>query len=225
MRSSSPDAESPVLQHKLPTVFDEPSIEVDGPYEGAYGLLEASPDSSAERGDIISHKHWPSVEMNQGPEAHYAPSPPQLTQTPHDSGYMIPETYARPANQLVRSTSYLDSSQTKPRKSGYDLLASQIDSYDPAFLKPIYRKFEMLNNRMLLYLQDEIAEMEGQLRELDEAIAHEEQRIGQRPASRRAEAKLPSQLQWHRMELLGRSFAKVEQYSKRCLLLHRPGCS
>jgi hypothetical protein len=214
MRSSSPDAESPTLQKKLPTVFDDPSMEVDPPYEGAYGLLEASPDLSAQRGDVFSHKHWPSLETNQGPETYYAPSPPQLTQTPHDPSYLIPETYARPANQLVRSTSNLESSQAKPSKSGYDLLASNINSHDPAFLKPIYRKFEMLNNRMLLYLQDEIAEMEDQLRELDSAIAHEEQRMGQRPASRRAEARLPSQLQWHRMELLSRNFAKVDQYSE-----------
>lgn len=213
MRSSSPDADSPTLQHKLPTVRDEPCIEVDPPYDGAYGILENPADLPSEKGDIFSHKHWPSLETSQGPEAYYAPSPPRLTQTPHDSSYSTPET-ARPANQLVRSASHLESSQTKSDKSGYDLLASNIDSHDPAFLKPIYRKFEMLNNRMLLYLQDEIAEMEDQLFELDNAIAHEEQRMGQRPASRRAEAKLPSQLQWHRMELLGRSFGKVEQYSK-----------
>ncbi|KAK4695362.1 hypothetical protein P7C71_g2380, partial [Lecanoromycetidae sp. Uapishka_2] len=214
MRSSSPDAESPVLQHKLPTVLDEPSIEVDPPYEGAYGILKDSPNLSEERGDIFSHKHWPSLETNQGPEAYYAPSPPQLTQTPHNPSYLTPETYTRPTNQLVRSTSHIETSRDKREHSGYDLIASNIDPQDPAFLKPIYRKFEMLNNRMLLYLQDEIAEMEDQLRDLDSAIAYEEQRMGHRSASRRAEAKLPSQLQWHRMELLSRSFAKVEQYNR-----------
>lgn len=219
MRSSSPDPESPVLQHKLPKVFDKPNVEVNSPYEGAYGILEKSPHLSPQRGDIYSHKHWPSLEMSQGPETCYPPSPPQLTQTPHNTSYLTPETYARPAKQLARSTSHLEGSQTRVIQSGYDLLSSNIDSHNPAFLKPIYRKFEMLNNRMLLYLQDEIAEMEEQLTELDNAIAHEEQNMGQRPASRRAEAKLPSQLQWHRMELLGRSFAKIEQYSKQCLLM------
>ena len=56
--------------------------------------------------------------------------------------------------------------------------------------------------------------MEEQLKDLDGAIALEEQSNSGRLASRRAEAKLPSRLQWHRLDLLGRSFAKVEQYSE-----------
>lgn len=68
---------------------------------------------------------------------------------------------------------------------------------------------------MLLYLQDEIAQMEEELEELDAAISSEDADLGGRgPASRRSEAKMPSQLQWHRMDLMGRTFAKVEQYSK-----------
>ena len=213
MRSSSPDAESPTLQHKLPTVYDVPSTEVDPSYEGSYGRIDASPNLREERDDVFSHKHWPSLEINQCPETCYAPSPPRLTQIPYNPSYVIPEPCAH-STQLIRNETSTHKSQLEAKKGGYNLLASNIDSNDPAFLKPIYRKFEMLNNRMLLYLQDEIAEMEDQLKELDDLIAHEVQSSGQRPASRRTEAKFPSQLQWHRMELLGRSFAKVEQYSE-----------
>lgn len=81
-------------------------------------------------------------------------------------------------------------------------------------MKPIYRKFETLNHRILLYLQDEICEMEGEIRELDNAIAREDVMLGKTHASRRAEAKLPSQLQWRRLDLLGRSYTKVDQYSE-----------
>ena len=214
---SSTDQESPVMHHKLPTLLDEPSAEVDGEdtqysYEGPYGIQE-SPDLSGHRNPAFQHEHWPSMEAShvQSPEPYYEQPPPQmLGMAPHP----IPELYPRPTNSLVRGHSHELSPRPRPKKTGYELLASKIDSHDDAFLKPIYRKFETLNNRMLLFLQDEICEMEEQLKELDDAIAHEQQFHGEKPASRRAEARLPSQLQWHRLDLLQRSFAKVEQYSK-----------
>ena len=62
--------------------------------------------------------------------------------------------------------------------SGYSLLASSLSTTthptSDAVLRPIYRKFETLNNRILLYLQDEISEMEQDLKDLDDAIATEE---------------------------------------------------
>ena len=220
MRSSSPDQESPVLQKKLPTLPDEPWAEVDGQdarysYPGTYSIQD-SPDLSEERrSSAFHHKHWPSLETNHGqsPEAYYPQSPARLTDVPQS--YMS-ELYPRPSNQLVRGISQELTTRRKLSKTGYELLATNIDSRGDAVLRPIYRKFETLNNRMLLYLQDEICEMEDQLRELDDAIAHEGQHDVGKRVSRRAEAKLPSQLQWHRLDLLGRSFAKVEQYSK-CL--------
>ena len=216
MRSSSPDQDSPVLQKKLPTLPDEPWAEVDGQdaqysYAGTYGIQD-SPDLSGERSSAFRHRHYPSLanDHGQSPEAYCTQSPQQLTHAPQD--YM-PELYPRPSIQLVRGISHELAPRSRPTKSGYELLASKIDSRGDAVLRPIYRKFETLNNRMLLYLQDEICEMEDQLRELDDAIAQEQHDTGKR-ASRRAEAKLPSQLQWHRLDLLGRSFAKVEQYSE-----------
>ena len=220
VRSSSPDQTSPIMQHKLPTVFDEPAIE-QGPQD-SYRMdrykFHLTPEPAADHNSTFSHKHWPSLETNHStcPEAYYAPSPPMLAQTDHDAGVELSEMSPRLPHHLLRSTSHRGP-QPKASVTGYEFLASQLHSQSHAILKPIYRKFETLNNRMLLLLQDEISEMEDQLKELDDAIAHEEQNSMRKSASRRAEAKLPSQLQWHRCELVGRSFAKVEQYSKSAL--------
>ena len=220
VRSSSPDQDSPIMQHKLPTVFDESLTEaiteIDGPHEysGTYGL-EISPDP-VDPCSAFDHKHWPSMETNNnfGPEAYYAPPPSRLSQAVHSDSNQMPDLCPMPVDHLMKQVSRPERPQARTSNSGYEFLASNIDSRDDALLKPIYRKFEMLNNRMLLYLQDEIAEMEDQLRELDDAIANEQEPSGLGPASRRIEAKLPSQLHWHRVDLLHRSFAKVEQYSK-----------
>lgn len=230
VRSSSSDQGSPIMQHKLPTVFDEPGTEQDSqdPYRMERYGFQLTPDPAADRNSAFGHKHWSSLETghNQCPEAYYAPSSPILAQNGPDAGVELSEMSPRLPHHLVRDTSQQERPRPKASTTGYDFLASNIHTKDDALLKPIYRKFEVLNNRMLLYLQDEISEMEDQLKDLDDTIAHEEQYSVRRLTSRRAEAKLPSQLQWHRLDLLGRSFAKVEQYSKSPLSVSRParGC-
>ena len=218
VRSSSPDQGSPVMQHKLPTVFDEPDAQHDPqePYRMEQYGFQLTTNPLIDRNLSYNHKHWPSLETdrNQCPEAYFVPSPPMLAQSAHDAGVELSEMSPRLPDRLIRDTPQEERPRRKVSATGYELLASNIHSKDDALLKPIYRKFEMLNNRMLLFLQDEISEMEEQLKELDDAITHEEQSYFGRSASRRAEAKLPSQLQWHRLDLLGRSFAKVEQYSE-----------
>ena len=157
------------------------------------------------------------------------PSPPPSRLKPSSS------PSAKPSSSYTCSPS---TSRKSP--SGYSLLASSISTSNPssdAVLRPIYRKFETLNNRILLYLQDEICEMEQDLQELDEAIALEEERMlkGGLPShpsvglgkslgkgrreSRRQECKFPSQLQWVRQELMGRLVGKVGQYSTFLLFL------
>jgi hypothetical protein len=81
----------------------------------------------------------------------------------------------------------------------------------------MYRKFEQLNHRLLLHLQDELSEMEEELRYTDECIARYAPRDekGQiQPASRRGEARYGGDLQYRRTELLGRIFIKVGQYNQ-----------
>lgn len=108
----------------------------------------------------------------------------------------------------------------EPESSGYDLLATRLCSSQESLkqsLPPIYRRFENLNHRILLQLQDEIAEMEEDLQHMDRADALERAaRHGRAvPASRRLDWQWRgSELHARRLELLGRIYLKVEQYSK-----------
>ncbi|KAL9131699.1 MAG: hypothetical protein Q9217_000440 [Psora testacea] len=217
MHSGSPDPESPILQHKYSMIEEvvpdalEATIEDD---ESQMAELCDSPDPTIDQ-RISTHKHWPSLKSNQDnvPEAGRAPPQgPSIKDSPARQLH-IPEMASRPTQALVHRKP-CPSRSAPSQKKGYDCLASNINSRDDALLRPIYRKFETLNNRMLLYLQDEISEIEDQLRELDAAIAQEDSDLERGPESRRSEAKLPSQLQWHRLDLLGRSFAKVDQYNR-----------
>lgn len=106
--------------------------------------------------------------------------------------------------------------------SGYGLLASHLTSSDDSDHTPLYRRFENLNHRVLLHLQDEIAQMEEDLHVLDEyeevhrAAEAEHQGTKVMPASRRmdAHAQVYSSLHYRRQELLGAIIQKTEQYSK-----------
>jgi hypothetical protein len=82
----------------------------------------------------------------------------------------------------------------------------------------MYRKFEQLNHRILLHLQDEISELEEELRYLDECIAQMSpvSKEGRpQPASRRVESRQGGELHWRRTNLLGRIYLKLGQYSER----------
>ncbi|KAK4613385.1 hypothetical protein CLAFUW4_09257 [Fulvia fulva] len=100
--------------------------------------------------------------------------------------------------------------------TGYEQLATELAS-EGSGVVPIYRKFEYLNHRILLHLQDELSEMEEHLRRLDEIIAQMEPQpstVERAPASRRGDAFNGSQIHHQRTELLGRIFLKTEQYNR-----------
>jgi hypothetical protein len=123
--------------------------------------------------------------------------------------------------------------------SGYELLAAKLSSHptlsrprsrrpsDASFrgtpsstreadlaLKPIYRRFETLNHRLLLHLQDELSELEEQLHRLDTAET-QTRRLQNSilPASRRAEFMAGGELQWHKSDILDKIGYKLGQYS------------
>jgi hypothetical protein len=98
--------------------------------------------------------------------------------------------------------------------TGYELLASRLSSADNTRIKPMYRKFEALNHRLLLHLQDELSELEEQLHRLDNADT-QSRRTDKSiiPASRRAAAQAGGELQWHKTDVLGRIGYKLNQYS------------
>jgi hypothetical protein len=168
----------------------------------------------------------------------------------HHFDYSAPETYYIPSreNQLLRdqppsedptenSESLIPSGRHMTKnvaKSGspsfgYAYLASKLDSSiknDHPKVPPLYRRFQTLNHRILLYLQDEIAQMEEELQSMDEYEEKHRFAVAQRdrtrpvPASRRmdAEAQAFSSFHSRRMELLDRLAHKITQYSTCCRL-------
>ncbi|ETS75274.1 hypothetical protein PFICI_12218 [Pestalotiopsis fici W106-1] len=103
--------------------------------------------------------------------------------------------------------------------TGYEQLASQLSSQGSEssgpHLRPIYRRFEKLNHRLLLHLQDEISELEEQLHRLDTADTQTRRlQTCIMPASRRAETLAGGELQWHRTDILGKIGFKLEQYNR-----------
>lgn len=225
VRSSSPERESPAPRQRHPHVrkFGSHGGTVPNPnYPGYYPPAPMPPVAYVPRTPAYPRDWSTYGNPVENPEVYYASTRPVVTQTMQRPAARLPPLAAphhqsRNHHQMIRGTPPHHQTRKSPRqqkKSGYDELAAAIDSQGgDAFLRPIYRKFETLNHRILLYLQDEISEMEEELRELDLAIAHEDELLGNTHASRRAEAKLPSQLQWRRLELLNRSYTKVEQYS------------
>ena len=114
---------------------------------------------------------------------------------------------------------------TRTTAAGYELLANKLSETPKkgntlrkiGKVVPMYRKFEHLNHRVLLHLQDEVCELEEELRYLDDSIMQMSPRdeAGHAyPASRRGDARYGSELHYKRTELLGRIFQKIGQYSK-----------
>lgn len=126
---------------------------------------------------------------------------------------------------------------TKTTLAGYELLASHLASSSrpnensatstSPHVTPIYRKFSHLHHRILLHLQDELAELESHLRILDESIAQtytshpvsptdsptENATLEQYPASRRAERNPALHpIFARRTHLLGEIYLKQQQY-------------
>ena len=110
---------------------------------------------------------------------------------------------------------------TKVTMTGYENLAKAISEPENE-VTPIYRRFGHLNHRVLLYLQDELSHLEGQLRETDEFIAQSTPYFEDGnliPSSRRADLYSEFGVHHRRRELLGTIFIKTQEYN-RALDLH-----
>jgi hypothetical protein len=157
-----------------------------------------------------------------GHEVAVAARPPMASSAVAQSS-LAPYSPMQPPHYQVRPAG---PDLSKTTIAGYELLAeklskgsedNQAKSGEEAVV-PMYRKFENLNHRVLLHLQDEIAELEEELRYLDECIAQCSPRdhAGRHhPASRRGDARYGGELHYRRTELLGRVYLKLGQYSKR----------
>ncbi|KAE8387740.1 hypothetical protein BDV23DRAFT_195592 [Aspergillus alliaceus] len=142
---------------------------------------------------------------------HRPPLPPSPPQSPEEDLHRI--------NRKSRRNT-----KPSPVPSGYGLLtwrlSSSVDKKEPG-LPPLYRRFEGLNHRVLLYLQDEIAQMEEELHLLDEyeemhrVATAEQEGTKVVPASRRmdTQAQVYSSLYYRREEVMTALVHKTEQYN------------
>jgi hypothetical protein len=148
-------------------------------------------------------------------------------------------------SEEFRSSTALSFSQFDAAESeeldGFDGLADSLVNEDE--LSPLYRRFQVLNHRVLLHLQDEISQMETSLFSKDEAIHNLSEKLKHRKQAKRAQRttenassgdcdaksesqtyrpmsssmnRLVTQLEM-RTELLGRIFVKLGQYSTQFL--------
>lgn len=99
--------------------------------------------------------------------------------------------------------------------SGYELLAAKLSgNMAGPRLAPIYRRFESLHHRLLLHMQDELIELEEQLRSLDAADTQSRKFPGGVfPASRRQENMSPTDATWKKKEIINQIAQKLYQYS------------
>lgn len=219
VRSSSPERDSPMLQHKFPSnraykkrFEDHPRDASQDPPITSYDPRAVSPrdsDSSNHDPDLNYEAYYGWDDPRAGEQ--YARLAPMYGYLPPQYQNPLPHPASIPGCALQKRAQAL---KEDLKKSGYDLLASSMSSHDDTELKPIYRKFETLHNRMLLHLQDEISVLETDLQAIDTLIADEERNFGIKTTSRRDEARMPSQLQWRRLEVMGQVFGKLEQYSQ-----------
>lgn len=135
-----------------------------------------------------------------------------------------------PSQENAKGSPNSKSGKTKKNKlstrltSGYEYLATKLtpSMNGERTVPPLYRKFESVNHRVLLHLQDEISQMEEDLDILDKyeemhRVASAKQEGTKPPAASRrmeAQAQSYSALHYKRMDLLGKLILKTEQYSK-----------
>lgn len=143
-----------------------------------------SPERSVKGGNDDNHENtWPSNHENDGySSSASAKYEAQLIaarerQSHHERGtrpnpiQYHPQSYhQQPSNSQALSPRAPPQQQPAPDNiplSGYNLIAQTLASPNRKF-SPIYRRFESLNHRVLLSLQDEIAELEDELKRLDD---------------------------------------------------------
>ncbi|KAF3931742.1 hypothetical protein ABW19_dt0209320 [Dactylella cylindrospora] len=141
--------------------------------------------------------------------------------TPEDSPPAIKQCRAppRPPSTHSNATSFALKNATLatiPTALGYPHLSNHLAASPNT---AIYRRFDNLNHRILLHLQDEICELESLLENLDNAEQHSgnggaglRTRRGLNSAGQRAPGPLDDRSA-RRLELMGAIFVKLQQYN------------
>lgn len=177
---------------------------------GVYKPADNSPPPSKRQLQVSRPENY--YASQDASVVHRPPLPPSPPSSPEDSLHRGTPTRRR------------DSSASQV-SSGYGLVASHLTrsaTQEKAGFPPLYRRFESVNHRVLLHLQDEISQMEEELQTLDEyeemhRIATAEQEgTKPAPASRRMEVQSQaySSLHYRRMDLMAALTHKTEQYSE-----------
>ncbi|KAF2639927.1 hypothetical protein P280DRAFT_22690 [Massarina eburnea CBS 473.64] len=184
------------------------------PLYSPYMQSDASPAS------LHATAHAPLPHAPPHPHMVYQ-SPPHMPPVPYSPGS---EGYYAMVTRPPQYQTHPTGPESRNTMIGYELLAGKLSEGSKSTghgpgeesVIPMYRKFENLNHRVLLHIQDEIGEMEEELRYLDECIAQYAPRdeVGRvQPASRRGETRYGNELHHRRTELLGRIYLKLGQYN------------
>ena len=199
-QSSRGSRRSERLQQQEESMRQHMAYAQQGHYvETVYGQHRSISNSSG-HSDRSPYPYQMAMQQYQWPSP---PVPPALTQVMN--GHIAERPPAPEAPDLTQRT-----------LTGYEQLALELSGSETP-VKPLYRKFEYLNHRILLHLQDELSELEEQLRTVDEIIAQLDPALadGQKtPVSRRGEAFHGSEIHLRRTQLLGHIFVKTEQYNR-----------
>ncbi|KAH8426955.1 uncharacterized protein LDX57_004678 [Aspergillus melleus] len=171
--------------------------------------------------DGSNHPARRNLDIVTSPEAYY----PSRNPAPFHRPPLPPSPPRSPGEDLHRvSRRSRRNTKTAHIPSGYGLLSWQLDSSaegKETSLPPLYRRFESVNHRVLLHLQDEIAHLEEELHMLDEyeemhrIAAADQEGTKVLPASRRmdVQAQVYSSLHYRREEVMGVLVHKTQQYN------------
>lgn len=237
--TSEKTADTDISFHEHEIGGDEtPVAPVPAPVEGGRSF-RVSTNKRRSRGSISDPNRYGTPEMPRGtaklphipasyltprmPNQGYAKYLPRAEKLPM-SGYelLASSISSTGASASIRSnmSAFLGSSSASNRHASRRNSSASLTSAPSGItegevtIKPIYRKFEVLNHRLLLQLQDELSELEEQLHRLDTADTQTRRlRSSIMPASRRAEFLAGGELQWHKTDILSKIGFKLGQYS------------
>ncbi|KAI1625537.1 hypothetical protein EDD37DRAFT_307519 [Exophiala viscosa] len=149
------------------------------------------------------------------------PDVPPATHKPHTVGQGIRVPSPNRTHNHTPSSPKEEHFTYSPTLSGYELIAHKLARGE---LPPVFRSFHKSTFRMLLQLQDEISEMEEELAALDMADTRTRLKTdgSMLPASRRLNWQWTrTDLDVHRLQVLGRLYIKIEQYYQALLSAQR----
>ncbi|KAL6235585.1 hypothetical protein BDW75DRAFT_209145 [Aspergillus navahoensis] len=205
------------------------------------GAFEAPPVSAPAQ--LARQHRRPSTDAGNSVVGSVAESYDGSLPPEHRNLELVPEDYYPRTSTSLRRTSFPPSPPQSPEEdmhrsprkirrnakpsrapTGYGLLAWRLSASaenKEYTLPPLYRRFEDVNHRVLLYLQDEISQLEEELRVLDDYEEMQRRSIAEQegtkvmPASRRmdVQAQAFSSLHCRREEVMGALIQKTEQYN------------